>query len=231
MIMNIIQEIREDLLKNVDIQFQSFQIKLIPNIDPNTILGIRTPILKELAKKYYANSNIDEFLRDLPHKYFEENQLHSFILSLYKDYDKLINDINIFLPYIDNWATCDQLIPKIFKRNKDKLLKEIDEWLKSDLIYTKRFAIEMLMSYFLDDSFDLKYAIYISNIQSEEYYLNMMIAWYFSFALIKQYDKVIGIIESKQMSKWVQNKTIQKAIESFRIPNERKEYLRTLKIK
>ena len=229
MIMNIIQEIREDLLKNVDIQFQSFQIKLIPNIDPNTILGIRTPILKELAKKYYANSNIDEFLRDLPHKYFEENQLHSFILSLYKDYDKLINDINIFLPCIDNWATCDQLIPKIFKRNKDKLLKEIDEWLKSDLIYTKRFAIEMLMSYFLDDSFDLKYAIYISNIQSEEYYLNMMIAWYFSFALIKQYDKVIGIIESKQMSKWVQNKTIQKAIESFRVSDEHKEYLKTLR--
>ena len=229
--MKIIEEIRKDLKNNIDHKFQLFQTKLIPNIDPNAILGVRTPILKELAKKYYSNDEIDEFLNDLPHKYFEENQLHSFILSLYKDYDKLIKDINIFLPYIDNWATCDQLVPKVFKKNKDKLIKEIDKWLESSCLYTERFAIEMLMSYYLDDSFDLKYAIYISNIQTEEYYLKMMIAWYFSFALIKQYDKVIGIIEAQQMSKWVHNKTIQKAIESARIPNDRKEYLKSLKIK
>ena len=229
--MKIIEEIRKDLKNNIDHKFQLFQTKLIPNIDPNAILGVRTPILKELAKKYYSNEEIEVFLNDLPHKYFEENQLHSFILSLYKDYDKLIKDINIFLPYIDNWATCDQLVPKVFKKNKDKLIKEIDKWLESSCLYTERFAIEMLMSYYLDDSFDLKYTIYISNIQTEEYYLKMMIAWYFSFALIKQYDKVIGIIEAQQMSKWVHNKTIQKAIESARIPNDRKEYLKSLKIK
>ena len=225
------KEIKEELLKKQDKEYRDFQIKLIPTVKKESMIGVRTPIIKAYAKELYSRDDIDVFLNDLPHQYFDENQLHAFIISNIKDYDKCINEVNKFLPYIDNWATCDQLSPTIFKKNKDKLLKEIDKWLEDKHIYTRRFAIELLMSHYLDESFDINYANYISDIKSDEYYLKMMIAWYFSFALVKKYDEVIGIIEAKKMDKWVQNKTIQKAVESYRITDDKKAYLKTLKIK
>ena len=225
------EEIKKELFNKQDKTYKDFQIKLIPTVEKDSIIGVRTPILKFYAKELYKREDIEEYLCDLPHQYFDENQLHAFIISNIKEYDKCIEEVNRFLPYIDNWATCDQLSPNVFKKNKDKLLKEIDKWLEDEHVYTRRFAIELLMSHYLDESFDINYANYISDIKSDEYYLKMMIAWYFSFALVKKYDEVISIIEAKKMEKWVQNKTIQKAVESYRITDDKKEYLKTLKIK
>lgn len=219
--MNIVEE----LFDKQDLKYREMMIRIIPNVEEKRIIGVRTPILKDMAK------HIDEsFIDTLPHFYFEENQLHSFAISLIKDYKASIKRVNDFLPYIDNWATCDQLSPKVFKKHKEELIKEIKKWLKSKHIYTVRFAIEMLMTYFLDEDFKEEYLELVSNIKSEEYYLNMMIAWYFATALAKQYDSSIIYIKEKRLSPWVHNKTIQKAVESYRISDEQKVYLKTLKI-
>ena len=219
--MNVVEE----LFNKQDLKYREMIIRIIPNVEEKRIIGVRTPILKDMAK------HIDEsFLDTLPHFYFEENQLHSFAISLIKDYKASIKRVNDFLPYIDNWATCDQLSPKVFKKHKEELIKEIKKWLKSKHIYTVRFAIEMLMTYFLDEDFKEEYLELVSNIKSEEYYLNMMIAWYFATALAKQYDSSIIYIKEKRLSPWVHNKTIQKAVESYRISDEQKVYLKTLKI-
>lgn len=219
--MNVVEE----LFNKQDLKYREMMIRIIPNVEEKRIIGIRTPILKDMAK------HIDEsFLDTLPHFYFEENQLHSFAISLIKDYKASIKRVNDFLPYIDNWATCDQLSPKVFKKHKEELIKEIKKWLKSKHIYTQRFAIEMLMTHFLDEDFKEEYLELVSNIKSEEYYLNMMIAWYFATALAKQYDSSIIYIKEKRLSPWVNNKTIQKAVESYRISDEQKVYLKTLKI-
>lgn len=219
--MNIIEELNA----KQDLKYREMMIRIIPNVEEKRIIGIRTPILKDMAK------HIDEsFLDTLSHFYFEENQLHSFAISLIKDYKASIKRVNDFLPYIDNWATCDQLSPKVFKKHKEELIKEIKKWLKSKHIYTVRFAIEMLMTYFLDEDFKEEYLGLVSNIKSEEYYLNMMIAWYFATALAKQFDSSIIYIKEKRLSPWVHNKTIQKAVESYRISDEQKVYLKALKI-
>ena len=225
------EKIENELFKLQDKKYQEFQAKLIPTRNPNTIIGVRTPELRKYAKDLLKNNEYKEFLKELPHKYFDENQLHAFIISGIKDYDECINYVNQFLPYIDNWATCDQMSPKIFKKNHDILLKEIKNWIKSKETYIIRFGIGMLMQHFLDEDFNPEYLEWVSNIESKEYYVNMMIAWYFATALAKKYEVTISYIENKRLDSWCHNKTIQKAIESYRITPEQKEYLKSLKIK
>ena len=229
--MPIRSEIRKNLKENADLKYREMQKTIIPTADPDSIIGVRTPELRKMAKALAKRDDIDEFLSDLPHKTFDENQLHAFVLSEMKDYDACMEKLNAFLPYVDNWATCDQMSPKIFKKHKDELLKQIKVWLKSKETYTIRFAIGMLMEHFLDEDFDPAYPKMVSMIRSEEYYINMMIAWYFATALAKQYDAVLPYIEEKKLSDWTHNKAIQKSVESYRITNEQKAYLKTLKVK
>ena len=227
----ITEDIRKKLFELQDIKYRDFQSKLIPTVDPESVIGVRTPELRKLAKQYVKAEGIDEFLSDLPHKYFDENQLHAFILSEMKDYGKCIDDVCAFLPYVDNWATCDQMSPKIFKKNRPDLLNYIKKWIASDATYTIRFGIGMLMEHFLDEDFDLSYPGMVAPIRSDEYYVNMMIAWYFATALAKQYDSVIPFIENNRLDAWTHNKAIQKSVESYRITPEQKVYLKSLKIK
>ena len=218
------------LFSKANPQYRSFQAPLIPNIDKDLFIGVRTPELRKMAKEIGDTPEGKSFIETLPHHYFDENQLHSFIISNIKDYQICLKEVERFLPYIDNWATCDQLSPKVFNKHKDELIIEIKKWLKSKHLYTQRFAIGMLLGLYLDDAFKEEYLKLVSNIKSEEYYLNMMIAWYFSTALVKQYDKTIKYLEEKKLSPWVHNKTIQKAAESYRINEEQKNYLKSLKI-
>lgn len=227
----VTKEIQTELFENQDKKYRDFQLKLIPGVKSESVIGVRTPVLRSLAKSYAKNGDIDSFLKDLPHNYFDENQLHSFIISLTKDFDKCLEQINDFLPFVDNWATCDQLSPKVFARHAEKLPDEIEKWLSSDKIYTIRFGIGMLMQHFLDDNFDEKYLKRVSEIKSDDYYVKMMIAWYFATALAKQYDEAVKYLQNKTLDKWVHNKTVQKAVESYRIIDEQKEYLKTLKVK
>ena len=225
----ITKEIQKQLKEQQDKEYKKLQERTIPG--SREVIGVRTPILRNYAKELAKRDDIDEFLKDLPHKYFDEDQLHAFTISLTKDYEKCIDQLNAFLPYVNNWATCDQMSPKIFKKHKKELTKEINKWLKSKDTYTIRFGIGMLMEHFLDEDFDIKYAEKVAKIRSDEYYINMMIAWYFATALAKQYDAIIPLIENKKLDTWTHNKAIQKSVESYRITDEQKEYLRTLKIK
>lgn len=227
----IINEIKKALLKEQDLKYRELQIRTIPGIAEGAMIGVRTPILRNMAKEYAQKGDINVFLDALPHDTFDENQLHAFIISGMKDYDECMERLNAFLPYVNNWATCDQMSPKIFKKHRKELLKEIRVWLKSKETYTIRFGIGMLMEHFLDEDFDLAYPRMVAKIRSKEYYVNMMIAWYFATALAKQYEAVLPFIEEKKLDVWTHNKTIQKAIESYRITPEQKEYLRSLKIK
>jgi 3-methyladenine DNA glycosylase AlkD len=227
----MINQIRETLFSMQDIPYRDFQSKLIPNVAADTFIGVRTPELRKYAKQLSKEKDIEVFLRDLPHKYFDENQLHAFILQEIKDFDRCMEETERFLPYVDNWATCDQMSPKVFKKHHDKLPKLIRSWMGSKEAYTIRFGIGMLMEHFLDEEYDPKYPEAVAGIRSEEYYVNMMIAWYFATALAKQYDAIIPYIENRRLDLWTHNKTIQKAIESYRITPEQKEYLRTLRIK
>ncbi|MBR4581194.1 MAG: DNA alkylation repair protein [Lachnospiraceae bacterium] len=228
---DIRKEIQDTLFSMQDTKYRDFQVKLIPGSDTETMIGVRTPALRSLAKELAKREDIGIFLDDLPHKYFDENQLHAFIISAGKDYDAAIKRVNEFLPYVDNWATCDQMSPKIFKKHRKELLDEIKKWIKSKETYTIRFGIGMLMEHFLDEDFEPKYPKMAAGVKSEEYYVRMMIAWYFATALAKQYDAVISYIEEKKLDPWTHNKTIQKSVESYRITPEQKEYLRSLKIK
>ena len=221
----------DDLFKMQDKEYREFQVKLIPGKTVDVMIGVRTPDLRKYAKELVKEGKYEDFLKDLPHKYFDENQLHAFILSEIKDYDECIEYVERFLPYVDNWATCDQMSPKVFKKNKDKLLERIKVWIKSDKTYTIRFGIGMLMQHYLDEDFKKEYLKWVSEIKSEEYYVNMMIAWYFATALAKQYEETIKYIEKQKLDKWTHNKTIQKSVESYRITDNQKKYLRSLKIK
>ena len=221
----------ETLLSLQDGEFAAFQARLLPNIAPERIIGVRTPELRKLAKQLRGSSDGEAFLKALPHEFFEENNLHAFLLCETKDFERCVQAVEEFLPYVDNWATCDQLRPKAFARNKQALLPHIRSWLDSDREYTRRFGIGMLMGHFLDEDFREEYLRWVSDIHSEEYYVNMMIAWYFATALAKQYEAALPFIENRQLDPWVHNKTIQKALESFRVSDERKTYLKTLKIK
>ncbi|MCR4673458.1 MAG: DNA alkylation repair protein [Lachnospiraceae bacterium] len=221
----------EELFSMKDDGYRSFMAKLTPNLKPDVFIGVRTPELKSLAKKIKAAGEDVAFMENLPHRYFEENQLHAFLISLEKNYDKAMTSTEEFLPYIDNWATCDQLSPKVLKKDLAKTKEAAYHWMESKHTYTLRFGVEVMMRYFLDDYFKVEYLERISNIRSEEYYVNMMLAWYFATALTKQYEATLFVIEEKKLEPWVHNKTIQKAIESYRISEEQKNYLRTLKLK
>ena len=223
--------IKEDLFKMQDKKYREFQAKLMPTVAPDTIIGVRTPELRKYAKQLIKSGETAEFLTELPHDYFDENQLHAFIISDTKDYEKCIEEVNTFLPYVDNWATCDQLSPKVFKKHKEKLLGEIKKWMKSKKTYTMRFGIGMLMQHFLDEDFKPEYPEVIAGIRSDEYYVNMMIAWYFATALAKKYEQVLPFIENGSLDAWIHNKAIQKSVESYRISPEQKQYLRSLKRK
>ena len=221
---------KKELFKIQDKKYRDFVSKLTPNIDSETIIGIRFPELRKLSKQIFKDNNYQDFLDDLPHEYFEENNLHVLLVSQIKDYDKCILEINKFLPYINNWSTCDTFSPKVFTNNKDKLIKEIKKWIKSKDTYTIRFGVLMLMKHYLDEDFKEEYLKLVSKIKSDEYYVNMMIAWYFATALAKQYEYTLPYIKNKILSPWVHNKTIQKAIESYRISEDKKALLRTLKV-
>lgn len=222
-------KIQMQLFELQDLTYRDFQSKLMPTVVPEKIIGVRTPALRQLAKKLYGTDDAAEFLGKLPHQYFDENQLHAFLISLITDFDSAITATENFLPYIDNWATCDQLHPKkAFSKNLSSLLKQIKIWIKSKETYTIRFGVGMLMAHFLDENFSPEQLKLVASIKSTEYYVNMMCAWYFATALAKQYDSTISYIEQKKLTPDVHAKTIRKAIESYRITDEQKKYLRTL---
>ena len=225
------EEIRKELFLLRDEKYGEFQAKLIPNADPETVIGVRTPALRKYAKELIRIEDVSGFLDALPHEYFDENQLHAFLISEMKDYEHCIREVERFLPYVDNWATCDQMSPKVFKKHRSELLLRIREWIRSDRTYTIRFGVGMLMQHFLDEDFDSAYPEMVAELRSDEYYVNMMIAWYFATALAKQYETVLPYLEEKRLDTWTHNKTIQKAVESYRITAEQKVYLKTLKRK
>lgn len=224
-------EIQKRLFELRDEKYRDFQVKLIPSVDPAAVIGVRTPELRRLAKELSKRDDIDAFLDALPHEYFDENQLHAFILSGMKDYGRCMAGVCRFLPFVDNWATCDQMSPKVFGKNKEDLFAHIKVWLRSDETYTIRFAVGMLMEHFLGDDYNAAYPEMVAEIRSDEYYVNMMRAWYFATALAKQYDSTVGFIEDRKLDRWTHNKAIQKSVESYRITPEQKTYLKSLKIK
>jgi 3-methyladenine DNA glycosylase AlkD len=227
----IVSEIRGELFRLQDSGYRDFQSKLMPTIDASTAIGVRTPALRALAKKLVKREDVGLFLSDLPHAYFDENQLHAFIVSELRDFTACLQEVERFLPYVDNWATCDQMSPKVFKKHREELLDPIKRWISSDATYTVRFGVGMLMEHYLDDDFDPSYLDMVAAVRSEEYYIRMMVAWYFATALAKQYDAALPYLTDQRLDPWTHNKTIQKAIESRRISPEQKDYLRGLKIK
>ena len=226
-----IKEIRQGLFALKDEKYKEFQKKLIPTVDENTVIGVRMPVLRKYAKDVSGTPAAVIFMQTLPHEYYEENNLHGMLIETMKDYDECIAYLEEFLPYVDNWATCDLISPRVFKKHKDELLVKIKEWMASDRVYTIRFGMEMLMTHFLDEDFKPEYLGMAADVHSEEYYVNMMIAWFFATALAKQYEASLPYIENHCMDRWTHNKTIQKAIESYRITDEQKRYLKSLKIK
>ena len=223
------EEIREKLFSLADENYKEFHSKLMPTVDRDKIIGVRTPILRKFAAELFKSAEYRDFMTDLPHKYYEEDNLQGFLIEKIKDFDECLSETENLLPYIDNWATCDMLRPKAFKNEPEKLYSKIREWLGSDKPYTVRYAIGCLLSFYLDDNFKREHLQLVGSIVSDEYYINMMIAWYFATALSKQYDSTIPYIEERKLPGWVHRKTIQKAIESYRITDETKAYLRTLR--
>jgi len=224
-------ELQKQLFVLRDLSYRDFHSKLMPTIDKETIIGIRTPQLRKFAKEFAKSEECEQFLNDLPHQYYEENNLHGFLLEMEKDYDKLVEKLDEFLPYVNNWATCDMIRPKVFKKHLLELIEKVEEWIISEHTYTLRYGIGMLLSYYLDEEFKEEYLEKVARIRSDEYYIKMMIAWYFATALAKQYDVTLPYIKCQRLDMWTHNKAIQKAIESYRITDEQKVYLRTLKIK
>ena len=219
------------MLQNKDDVYRDFTANLTPSVDKNKIIGVRTPVLRALAKELRGTKVADEYLLQLPHTYLEENHLHGFLIEQIKDFNDALYMTERFLPYIDNWATCDTMRPKVFKKHPDAVYDKIKLWLKSDKTYTVRYAIGLLNSFYLDDNFKEEQMSLVSGINSDEYYINMMIAWYFATALCKQKDTAIKYIEQQKLPEWVHNKAITKARESLRIDKDLKCYLNTLKIK
>ena len=216
-------------MKVKDDKYKEFQAKLVPNIDSDTILGIRTPEMRKIAQELFESNTFDSFLNELPHKYYEENLIHFFVISMIKDFNKCIEEVERFLPYVDCWPVSDQATPKSFRKNHDKLLPHIKKWIKSKHVYTSRFGIRMLMNEYLGDDFRKEYLELVSSVKSNDYYLKMMVAWYFATALAKKYDETIPFFENHLLDEWVHKKAIQKAIESYRVSEEHKKYLRGLK--
>lgn len=223
------EDIRQRLLSLKDEKYRDFTAKLMPTVDKKKIIGVRTPLLRAFAKELLKGGSYSEFLSDLPHKYYEEDNLHGFILEGIKDIDVCIRELQKFVPYMDNWATCDCTRPKVLKKEPEKLYSFITELLKSEKTYCVRYGIGLLLSFYLDDNFSPSHLELLSKIKSDEYYINMMLAWYYATALAKQWESTIPYIEKKALPQWVHRKTIQKAVESYRITDEQKAYLRTLK--
>ena len=224
------RELQNVLFSMADEKYRDFHSKLMPTVPKEKIIGIRTPILRKFAKDFSKNPEAKIFLSELPHEYYEENNLHAFLLEYITDFEECADAVTEFLPFVDNWATCDSMSPKIFGKHKEKLLEYIEKWLSAGDTYSVRFGIKMLMEHFLGEDFDIKYPERVAKIKSEEYYIRMMQAWYFATALAKQYCSVLPFIEEKRLEKQTHNKAIQKSIESFRITGEQKIYLKTLKI-
>lgn len=222
-------KIQKELFSLQDKEYMKFLSKVTPNVSEDTIIGVRIPEIRKLAKKLVKNNEYEDFLKELPHKYYDENLLHGAIISESKDFEKCIKLLDNFLPFVDNWAVCDTISPKIFKKYKKELIEKIKEWSQSDKTYTCRFGVEMLMTHFLDEDFKKEYLEMVANIHSEEYYVKMVIAWFFATALAKQWDYAVIYLENNRLDVWVHNKTIQKARESLRISLEKKEYLKKLK--
>ena len=225
----IIRKIQAGLFELQDTEYRDFHAGLMPTVDKEKVIGVRTPVLRKYAGELSGQPEAQEFLKTLPHTYYEENNLHGFLLEKIKDYDTCMGEMKKFLPYIDNWATCDGWAPKVFGRHKEELIKEIPGWLESGQTYVIRFGVNMLMRFFLDEDFKPEYAEKVAAIRSEEYYVKMVVAWYFATALAKQYDAVIPFLEERRLENWTHQKTIQKARESYRISPAQKEYLKTLK--
>lgn len=219
----------ERLMQYQDIKYKDFQSNLVPNIDKETIIGVRTPNMRQIAKDVYNAEEAKEFLNTLPHKYYEENLVHFFLIAMIKDFNLCVEEVNKFLPYVDCWPVSDQSSPKVFKKNHDKLIPLIKNWIASEHVYTARFGIRILMNEFLDDDFKEEYFTLVINKRGEDYYLKMMVAWYFATALAKKYDFAVKVIEENKLDQWCHNKAIQKALESYRVSDSHKEYLRSLK--
>ncbi len=222
-------DIQAELEALYEPDFAAFQRKLMPTVQPERIHGVRTPAVRQLAKRLVNDPDCEAFLQDLPHKTFEEDQLHVFVINATKPFELCFERLQRFLPYVDNWATCDQISPKVFAKQPEKLLPFAEECLQSTHTYTVRYGVSIYMQYFCDEKFDLAYPKRVAKIRSEEYYVNMMIAWYFATLLSKQYDKALPFVEDDSLDEWTRLKSIQKAIESYRITPEQKDYLRTLK--
>ena len=227
----IITNVQTRLFELQDLKYRDFHAKLMPTVNKEKIIGVRTPALRVFAKKYGKTDEAKEYLQILPHQYCEENNLHGLLIEQIKDYDTCLEELERFLPYIDNWATCDLLTLHMMKKHRDIFIREVYRWMESDQPYTIRFGISMLMRYYLEDAFQMEYPEKVAQIRSEEYYVNMMRAWYFATALAKQYEKILPFLEEQRMDIWTHNKTIQKSIESYRITQEQKDHLRTLRIK
>ncbi|MDD5822861.1 MAG: DNA alkylation repair protein [Firmicutes bacterium] len=225
------EEIRNRLFGMQDLKYRDFQAKLMPGVEIENIIGVRTPELRKFAKEIWKSGEYTVFLAEVPHKYYDEQNLHGFIVCEIKDYDEVVARIDEWLPSVDNWATCDLMRPKVFAKHKDRLIEDIWRWMASDEPYTIRFGIEMLMTFFLDDDFRAEYLEPVAKIRHEHYYVKMMVAWFFATALAKQWEASLPYIEEQKMDEWTHNKAIQKAIESYRITDEQKAHLRTFKIK
>ena len=219
----------ESLSKYQNAEYREFQSKLVPNIDKDVILGVKTPEMRAIAKEFFGKEEGKAFLKELPHKYYEENLVHFFMIALIKDFKECTDAVETFLPYVDCWPVCDQSSPKVFKKHHEELLPLVRKWIASEHTYTARFGLRVLMNEYLDVDFKEEYLeLAISN-KGEEYYLKMMVAWYFATALAKQYDAAVRYIEEHKLDDWTHKKAIQKAIESFRVSDEHKAYLKTLK--
>lgn len=223
------QEITERLFALRDEAYRDFQSRLVPTVGKETVIGVRTPALRAYAKEIIKREDKEAFLAALPHRYYDENLLHALVISLEKDFSVCAAETQRLLPYIDNWAVCDQLSPKAFQKHKRQLLPYIQKWLQSDRVYTVRFAVKMLMAHFLDDDFDPAYLRAVADLCSQEYYINMMRAWYFATALAKQYEATMPYLTQRRLDSWTHHKTIQKAVESYRIPSAVKPYLKSLR--
>ncbi len=223
--------VTEKLFEMQDLQYKAFHSKLMPTVNPDKIIGIRVPMLRKFAKEFSKTDEAGRFMKELPHSYYEEDNLHAFLIEQINDYEKTVEELNRFLPYVDNWATCDGLSPKIFANHTDKLIGQTDIWLDSKQTYTVRFAMNMLMKFYLDENFKAEYLEKVASVASDEYYIKMMQAWYFATALAKQWDSAVLYLTENKLDNWVHNKTIQKAVESYRITPEQKAYLKRLKRK
>jgi len=225
------KSITEQLLDLQDLEYKQFHSKLMPTIHPDVIIGVRTPVLRKFTKEIKGSTQVELFMKQLPHHYYEENNLHAFLIETIKDFDACIVALNEFLPYVDNWATCDMMAPKALKKDLENLYEWVKVWIASGETYTIRFGVNMLMKYYLEEFFLPEYAELVASIRSEEYYVKMVVAWYFATALAKQYEAVLSYLTEYKLDVWTHNKTIQKAVESYRITPEQKVVLKTLKRK